>query len=86
MNAIELPNGRRIGDGEPCFIVAEIGQNHQGDVYTAVRLLMAAHAAGVDAVKFCKRNVGHDLTAAARAEPAQNGSSTEPAPKLEPTD
>ena len=72
MNTIELPNGRRIGENEPCFVVAEIGQNHNGGkdgVYTAVRLLMAAHAAGVDAVKFCKRDVESDLTAAARAAP-----------------
>ncbi len=72
MQTIQLPSGRRIGENEPCFVVAEIGQNHNGGkdgVYTAVRLLMAAHAAGVDAVKFCKRDVESDLTAAARAAP-----------------
>ncbi len=72
MNTIELPNGRRIGENEPCFVVAEIGQNHNGGrkaVYTAVRLLKAAHEAGVDAVKFCKRDIESDLTAAARAAP-----------------
>jgi sialic acid synthase SpsE len=49
--------------------VAEIGQNHQGDVYTAVRLCLAANEAGVDAVKFCKRDIDSDLTAAAANEP-----------------
>jgi sialic acid synthase SpsE len=69
MQTIELPNGRKIGRGEPCFIVAEIGQNHQGDVDTAVRLLKMAHEAGVDAVKLCKRDINSDLTRAAQLEP-----------------
>jgi len=66
---IELSTGRKIGPGHPCFIAAEIGQNHNGDVYTATRLMTAAADAGCDAVKFCKRHVRRDLTAAARAEP-----------------
>lgn len=69
MNTIELPGGRRIGENEPCFVVAEIGQNHDGDAYNAVRLIKVAHDAGVDAVKFCKRDIESDLTAAARAAP-----------------
>ncbi|MHC4181609.1 MAG: N-acetylneuraminate synthase family protein, partial [Planctomycetota bacterium] len=69
MRTIELPNGRKIGPGEPCFIVAELGQNHQGDVYTAVRMLKMAHEAGVDAVKLCKRDIDSDLTRAAQMEP-----------------
>jgi len=59
---ITLPGGRRIGPGEPCFVVAEIGQNHQGDPYVAVRLMKAAHDAGVDAVKMCKRHLPSDMT------------------------
>ena len=66
---IELPNGRKIGDGQPCFVVAEIGQNHNGDVYTATRLMAAAHDAGADAVKFCKRHIPSDLTREARNAP-----------------
>lgn len=69
MEPIQLPNGRRIGPGEQPFVVAEIGQNHNGDVYTATRLLKAAHDAGVDAVKFCKRHIPSDLTRAARDAP-----------------
>ena len=72
MQPIELPNGRKIGPGEPCFIVAEIGQNHQGDVYTALRLMKAAHEAGVDAVKLQKRHIPSDLTKAAREAPYDN--------------
>ncbi len=69
LSPITLSTGQRIGPGEPCFVVAEIGQNHNGDAYTATRLLLAAHEAGVDAVKFCKRDILSDLTAAARAAP-----------------
>jgi N,N'-diacetyllegionaminate synthase len=42
---------RVIGSGEPCFIIAEIGVNHDGDVATALELVNAAAAARVDAVK-----------------------------------
>lgn len=59
---IHLPNGRIIGDRQPCYIVAELGQNHQGDTYTATRLMKAAAEAGVDAVKFCKRDIHSELT------------------------
>lgn len=44
--------GRRIGPGEPPWIVAEIGANHNGDMGLCRALLEAAHAAGADAVKF----------------------------------
>jgi N-acetylneuraminate synthase len=46
---------RWVGDGEPCFVVAEIGINHNGDVELAKRLVDSAHLAGCDAVKFQKR-------------------------------
>lgn len=43
---------RQIGVGLPCFIIAEAGVNHNGDVSLAHQLIDAAAAAGVDAVKF----------------------------------
>ena len=43
---------RTIGPGAPVFIVAEAGVNHNGDEELARRLVDAAGAAGVDAVKF----------------------------------
>jgi len=46
---------RAVGDGEPCFIVAEIGINHNGDLDIAKKLISAAVVAGCDAVKFQKR-------------------------------
>lgn len=41
-----------IGEGQPCFIVAEAGVNHNGDVDLAKTLIAAAKEAGADAVKF----------------------------------
>lgn len=47
--------GRRIGDGQPTYIIAEIGINHNGDLELAKKLIDAAVHSGVDAVKFQKR-------------------------------
>jgi N-acetylneuraminate synthase len=46
-----------VGDDHPCFIVAEIGINHNGDIALAKRLIDVAEAAGCNAVKFQKRTV-----------------------------
>ena len=46
-----------VGDGHPCFVVAEIGINHNGDIDTAKKLIDVAKTAGCDAVKFQKRTV-----------------------------
>ncbi len=43
---------RRVGDGEPCFIIAEAGVNHNGDMHMAASLIDVAADAGADAVKF----------------------------------
>ncbi|MBI4182466.1 MAG: N-acetylneuraminate synthase [Proteobacteria bacterium] len=43
---------REIGPDRPCFVIAEAGVNHNGDVALARRLIDAAAAAGADAVKF----------------------------------
>ncbi len=44
--------GRQIGLGQPCFIIAEAGVNHNGDVRLARQLVDVAVSAGADAVKF----------------------------------
>jgi N-acetylneuraminate synthase len=41
-----------VGEGEPCFIIAEAGVNHNGDANLAKKLVKAAQEAGADAVKF----------------------------------
>jgi N-acetylneuraminate synthase len=46
-----------VGSGHPCYIIAEIGINHNGDIDLAKRLISVAVAAGCDAVKFQKRTV-----------------------------
>lgn len=45
-------SNRAIGPGEPCFIIAEAGVNHNGDISLAGKLIDAAKEAGADAVKF----------------------------------
>ncbi len=45
-------NGRKIGPGEPCYIVAEIGASHNQDYHRMEALICAAKDAGADAVKF----------------------------------
>ncbi|MBW2056233.1 MAG: HAD-IIIA family hydrolase [Deltaproteobacteria bacterium] len=48
--------GRLIGESQPCFLIAEIGNNHQGEVELARTLIDISGEAGVDAVKFQKRD------------------------------
>lgn len=45
-------DGRKVGPGHPCFIIAEVGVNHNGDPATAIKMIEAAAEAGVDCVKF----------------------------------
>ena len=44
--------GRPVGPGEPTFVIAEAGSNHNGDFETAKDLIDVAVEAGADAVKF----------------------------------
>ncbi|MFZ3151855.1 MAG: N-acetylneuraminate synthase family protein [Anaerolineaceae bacterium] len=55
MNREVTIGNRKVGDGHPAFIIAEIGINHNGSVDIAKQLILAAKEAGVDAVKFQKR-------------------------------
>jgi len=41
-----------IGESQPCFIIAEIGMNHNGDINLAREIIKSAKDCGVDAVKF----------------------------------
>lgn len=49
-------DGRRISDEGECYVIAEIGHNHQGSVEKARQLIAAAAECGADAVKFQKRD------------------------------
>ncbi len=55
MRELEI-DGRRIADDTPCFVIAEIGHNHQGSVEKAQELFVLAKQCGVDAVKLQKRD------------------------------
>jgi sialic acid synthase SpsE len=55
-------HGTRVGTGYPAFIIAEIGQNHNGDVNIAKRLIDMAVRCGANAVKFQKRDIDSELT------------------------
>jgi N-acetylneuraminate synthase len=46
-----------IGEGEPCFIIAEAGINHNGSIEIAKKLVDVACDSEADAVKFQKRNL-----------------------------
>ncbi len=64
--------GKSVGPGMPCYVVAEIGINHNGDMETVRRLIDAAVIAGCDAVKFQKRTVDVVYTAEELARPREN--------------
>jgi N-acetylneuraminate synthase len=48
-------NDHKIGPDMPCYIIAEIGINHNGDLDIAKKLIKIAKDAGFDVVKFQKR-------------------------------
>ena len=48
---------KKIGEGYPCFIIAEIGINHNGSVEMAKKMIDIASTTGCDAVKFQKRTI-----------------------------
>lgn len=49
--------GRLVGDGQPTYVIAEIGVNHNGFLDLALKLIDVAVEAEADAVKFQKRNL-----------------------------
>src|SRR5271170_8329267 len=71
MRTVKIGN-KLVGEGQPCYVIAEIGINHNGDVDLAKRLIRLAVAAGCDAVKFQKRTVDVVYTAAELSKPREN--------------
>ena len=55
MNREVRIGNRLVGDGQPAYIIGEIGINHNGDITVAKKLMEVAKTAGADAVKFQKR-------------------------------
>jgi N-acetylneuraminate synthase/sialic acid synthase len=49
-------NGVSVNDDSACYVIAEIGHNHQGDLKKCKELFRAAHDAGAAAVKLQKRD------------------------------
>lgn len=47
---------RSVGEGQPVYVVAELGQNHNGNLDTAIKLLRAASVAQASAAKLQKRD------------------------------
>jgi N-acetylneuraminate synthase len=64
--------GRKVGAGEPCYLIAEIGINHNGDMELAKKLIDKAVEIGFDAVKFQKRTVEVVYSAEELARPREN--------------
>jgi N-acetylneuraminate synthase len=71
MKTVKIGN-KQLGEGRPCYVIAEIGINHNGDIDLTKRLISVAVAAGCDAVKFQKRTVDIVYTAAELATPREN--------------
>jgi len=71
MAEVKIGN-RLVGGRHPCYIIAEIGINHNGDIDIAKKLIDAAVHAGCDAVKFQKRTIDVVYTAAELARPREN--------------
>ena len=75
-NSRELTIGtHRINDGSDCYVIAEIGHNHQGDLEKAKDLFHAAKMAGAHAVKLQKRDNKSLFTKAAYNKPYENENS-----------
>jgi sialic acid synthase SpsE len=68
--------GRRlVGDGQPCFVIAEGGVNHNGNPRLAEELVRIAARCQADSVKFQKRTIHELLTRAALEKPYVNPNS-----------
>ncbi len=61
-----------MSPAQPCFVIAEIGINHNGDLDIAMKLIDAAVEVGCSAVKFQKRTVDKVYTAEELAKPREN--------------
>ena len=77
MRQLEI-DGTIINQDSDCYVIAEIGHNHQGDLNTARKLFLAAKEAGVNAVKLQKRDNKSLFTRAMYDRPYDNENSFGP--------
>lgn len=64
--------GRQVGPTEPCYLIAEIGINHNGDIEIAKKIIDKAVECGFEAVKFQKRTVDVVFTPDDLARPRES--------------
>ncbi|MFC2071651.1 N-acetylneuraminate synthase family protein, partial [Chloroflexota bacterium] len=69
--AVKIGN-KVVGDGYPCYIIAEVGINHNGSLEIAKKLIDVAATCGCDAVKFQKRTVEVVYSAEELAKPRES--------------
>ncbi len=74
---------RIVGQGQPCFIIAEAGVNHNGVFEKAKKLVDAAVLAGADAVKFQTFNANEIVSSAAQKANYQLETTSESESQLE---
>lgn len=63
---------RPVGDGHPCFVIGEVGINHNGDTGMARQLIDVAAVAGCEAIKFQKRTIDVVYTPEELAKPRES--------------
>jgi len=68
-------DGKVIQDNSNCYVIAEIGHNHQGRLETAKEMFRVAKESGADAVKLQKRDNRSLFTKAGYAKPYDNPNS-----------
>lgn len=61
-----------VGDGHPCYVIAELGINHNGDLNIAKKLIDIAMEAKCSAVKFQKRTIEIVYSAEELARPRES--------------
>ena len=71
MSEVKIGN-RIVGERHPCYVVAEIGINHNGDIDIAKKLIDVAISAGCNAVKFQKRTIEVVYTEEELTRPREN--------------
>jgi len=74
MRILTIDN-KTITDDSPCYVIAEIGHNHGGNLNTCKQLFKAGKECGADAVKLQKRNNKKLFTKAAYNAPYDNENS-----------